>query len=66
MNKKQLTISEMARMSQEITADIFDIVGFNRPNSKQAYLELGAKIQANTLAFKLPTFDFKNSSVQKQ
>lgn len=66
MNKKQLTISEMARMSQEITVDIFDIVGFNRPNSKQAYLELGAKIQANTLAFKLPTFDFKNSSVQKQ
>ncbi|BDX52599.1 hypothetical protein JPM7_2060 [Metamycoplasma equirhinis] len=65
MNSKQITLTEQLKFSEQITKDIFDISAFSRPNSKRAYLKLGAKIQANTLAFKEPEIKFKNSNVQE-
>ncbi|CRH45837.1 Uncharacterised protein [Chlamydia trachomatis] len=65
MSKAQMTLSELMKSSNNVTNDIFDILNVNRPNSKEAYLTLGAKIQANTLAFKLPDVKFKDTYIQK-
>lgn len=65
MSKAQMTLSELMKSSNNVTNDIFDILNVNRPNSKEAYLTLGAKIQANTLAFKLPDVKFKDTHIQK-
>lgn len=65
MSKAQMTLSELMKSSNNVTNDIFDILNVNRPNSKEAYLTLGAKIQANTLAFKLPDVKFKDTNIQK-
>ncbi|WP_330463185.1 hypothetical protein [Metamycoplasma gateae] len=65
MSKAQMTLSELMKSSNNVTNDIFDILNVNRPNSKEAYLTLGAKIQANTLAFKLPDVKFKDADIQK-
>ncbi len=64
MNKAQFTLNELMKSSNTITNDIFDILNVSKPNSKEAYLSLGAKIQANTLAFKIPEVKFKNKTVQ--
>ncbi|MDD1379132.1 hypothetical protein PT306_02460 [Metamycoplasma hyosynoviae] len=59
------TIKDYLLSANNATQDVFDIVGFNKPNSKKAYLRLGAKIQANTLAFKIPEVKFTNQEAQK-
>ncbi|WP_027120700.1 hypothetical protein [Mycoplasmopsis lipofaciens] len=65
LNKMQITLRDLMEKSNDMTKDIFDIPGYFRPNSKNVYLSLGAKIQSNTLAFKVPEVKFKNESIQK-
>ena len=64
MNSKQTVLNDFFKSSNQATNDIFELSGFERPNSKKAFLKLGAKIQANTLAFKIPEIKFKNVEVQ--
>ncbi|PZV98699.1 hypothetical protein BCF89_1167, partial [Metamycoplasma auris] len=64
-NAKQISLMDHFRAAEKSTQDIFDITTYSRPNSRLAYLRLGAKIQANTLAFKIPDVKFKNDYAQK-
>lgn len=65
MSKQQLTLNDFIKNVNQSTTDIFDLIGYKRPNSKEAFLKLGAKIQSNTLAFKTPEVKIKNETIQK-
>lgn len=66
--KKDITsFVQIARSQNTEMSQLYDQNIFKRPNSKKQFLELGAKIQVNALAFKLPKIeiDEKNNKLLK-
>lgn len=66
INKKDITsFVQIAKAQSSEMSQLYNSNIFKRPNSKKQFLELGAKIQVNALAFKLPKIllDFENKKI---
>ncbi|AWX69700.1 hypothetical protein [[Mycoplasma] anseris] len=60
-----MALNDLLKDYQNHRNNFFGNGNFIKPNSKKQYTELGAKIQVNSLAFKMPKIELKNQEAQK-